>query len=136
MKEAYVFIENGEIKSVFDNFVKFRKTSFHYILGFLVNHNFFSSKLEGGKKLKQDFTKFYAKNSEKLVYKNFSWECKKFVLNDLEEELVESNSNKENEKKEVYETKYTKISVLKGTNNFKSLNQKLAYVKLSPLYGR
>jgi len=135
MKEAYVFFENGELKSVFDNFVKFRKTSFHYILGILVNRNFFTSKLDGGKKLKQEFTKFYAKNSEKLRYKDFFWECKKVIINDLEEEILEP-SEKETSKKELYQTSYTEIKVLKGTNNFKSLNQKLAYVKLSPLYNR
>ena len=136
MKEVYVFFENGELKTVFDNFVKFRKTTFHYILSILVNKKFFSTKLEGGKELKKEFTKFYAKNSEKLNYKDLNWECKKVFLNDLEEQ---TNTDKENEidiNNKTYETNYTKIRVIKGITHHKFLNQKLNYIKLSPLYGK
>ena len=133
MKEVYVFFEDGELKTVFDNFVKFRKTTFHYILGTLVNKKFFSTKLDGGKILKREFTKFYAKNSEKLNYKELSWECKKVFLNDLEEDTV----NKENEiNNKIYESNFTKIKIMKGITQHKYLNQKLHYIKLSPLYGK
>ena len=49
MKEVYVFFEKDDIKGVFDNFIKFRKNTFHYILGFLVKNGDFKSKLEGVK---------------------------------------------------------------------------------------
>jgi hypothetical protein len=136
MKEVYVFFENGELKTVFDNFVKFRKTTFHYILSILVNKKFFPTKLEGGKGLKKEFTKFYAKNSEKLIYKDLNWECKKVFLNDLEEESI-SNNEKENDiNNKTYESNFTKIRVIKGISHYKYLNQKLNYIKLSPLYGK
>jgi len=136
MKEVYVFFEDGELKTVFDNFVKFRKTTFHYILSILVNKKFFSTKLDGGKILKREFTKFYAKNSEKLNYKDLSWECKKVFLNDLEEDTV-TNIEKENDvNNKSYETNFTKIRVIKGVTHHKFLNQKLHYIKLSPLYGK
>jgi hypothetical protein len=134
MKEVYVFFEKDDIKGVFDNFIKFRKNTFHYILGFLVKNGDFKSKLEGGKTMKKEFSKFYSKNSENLIHKDNIWKCKKFITNDLGEEPVEEN--KENPKAEKYESTFTKITVIKGTNNFKSLNNSLAYVKLSPLYER
>ena len=133
MKDVYVFFEKDVIKGVFDNFIKFRKNSFHYILGVLVKEGSFKNKLEGGKTLKKEFTKFYSKSMEDLCHKDWRWKCQKFILNDLEEAIIE---NKENRVEEKYETKFTKINVLKGTNQFKSLNSNLAYVKLSPLYGR
>ena len=136
MKEVYIFFEKDGIKGVFDNFVKFRKTTFHYILGILVRSGEFKNKLEGGKSLKKEFTKFYSKGMEDLVFKDWKWRNQKFVINDLGEE-EEITGGKENEKKEeIYETSYTKITVIKGTNQFKSLNTNLAYVKLSPLYNR
>ena len=135
MKEVYVFFEKDIIKGVFDNFVKYRKTTFHYILGILVNSGEFKNKLEGGKTLKKEFTKFYSKSMEDLVFKDWKWRSQKFVMNDLGEE--ETLEGKENEKKgEIYETNYTKITVLKGSTQFKSLNTNLAYIKLSPLYNR
>jgi hypothetical protein len=134
MKEVYVFFEKENIKGVFDNFIKFRKNTFHYILGLLVKSGDFKNKLEGGKTMKKEFTRFYSKSMEDLVYKDWRWKCQKFLLNDLEEE--ENTQEKENQPKEIYDSNYTKIKVLKGTNNFKSLNSNLAYVKLSPLYGR
>jgi hypothetical protein len=135
MKEVYVFFEKDIIKGVFDNFVKYRKTTFHYILGILVNSGEFKNKLEGGKSLKKEFTKFYSKSMEDLIFKDWKWRSQKFVMNDLGEE--ENLEGKENEKKgEIYETNYTKITVLKGSTQFKSLNTNLAYIKLSPLYNR
>ena len=82
--------------------------------------------------MKKEFSRFYSNKSEDLIYKEWSWKCKKFVLNDLEEEETEIVIKKIEE----YESNYTKINIIKGTNNFKSLNNKLAYVKLSPLYNR
>ena len=135
MKEVYVFFEKDGIKGVFDNFVKFRKTTFHYILGILVRSGEFKNKLEGGKSLKKEFTKFYSKGMEDLIFKDWKWRSQKFIMNDLGEE--ETPNSKENQKKsEIYETNYTKINVLKGSTQFKSLNTNLAYVKLSPLYNR
>lgn len=134
MKEIYVFFEKDDIKGVFDNFVKFRKNTFHYILGFLVKNGDYKNKLEGGKAMKKEFSKFYSKNSEDLIHKDNVWKCKKFIANDLEDETLEEN--KENPVSEKYESTFTKIQVLKGSTNFKSLNNTLAYVKLSPLYGR
>ena len=132
MKEVYVFFEKDDIKGVFDNFVKFRKNTFHYILGNLVKNGEFKNKLEGGRSMKKEFSKFYSNKFEDLIYKEWKWKCQKFPLNDLEED----ENNTVNKVVESYESKYTKLEILKGSTNFKSLNNKLAYVKLSPLYNR
>ena len=62
-----------------------------------------------------------------------------FWVNNLAIEKKEPVSEKENqetdENKIEYETNFTKLSIIKGSSLFKSLNQNLSYIKLSPLYG-
>ena len=139
MKHVYILYENNEIITIFDNFLKFRKNSFHYILNVLVRDNHFKNKLEGGKKLKKNFSDFYSENLQFFKFQNYSWKIAKFKLNNLAIEKKEPVSEKENqetdENKIEYETNFTKLSIIKGSSLFKSLNQNLSYIKLSPLYG-
>jgi hypothetical protein len=128
MKECYVFSENNKNLAVYSSFQKLRKNSFHYILDFLVHNKKFETKLEAGKGLKDQFTKFYGKNKETLIIDNNTWDYEKFHVNELE------NIYKVVEKKEDYDTEFTKINPKKGSNSFKVLSTNLAYVKLSPVY--
>lgn len=129
MKECYVFVENNKNLAVYSSFQKFRKNSFHYILDFLIHHKKYNNKLEAGKGLKEQFTKFYGKNKEKLVIDDNCWDYEKFSVNELE------NIYKVIEKLEDYSTSFTKINPKKGSISFRVLNSNLAYVKLSPVYG-
>lgn len=129
MKECHVFIENEKNLAIYTTFQKFRKSSFHYILDFLVHHENYETRLEAGKKLKAEFSKFYGKNKEPLSIGNNKWVYQKFYLNELE------NIYKIVEKVEDYSTDFTKINPKKGSTSFKVLNTKLSYVKLSPVYG-
>jgi hypothetical protein len=131
MKEIFLFQQNEKVLGIFDNFVKFRKVTFHHILDYLVKNNFFKTKLEAGKDLKKNFSNFYGKGKTPLEYKTLKWCCNVFVLNEIETDEKENQSVKE-----IYETDFTKLSILKGINNYKSINQSLAYLKLSPLYGK
>ena len=128
MKECYVFSENNKNLAVYSSFQKFRKNSFHYILDFLVHSKKFDTRLEAGKGLKDQFTKFYGKNKEILEIDDNVWNYEKFHVNDLE------NIYKVVEKKEDYDTEFTKINPKKGSTSFKILSTKLTYVKLSPVY--
>lgn len=132
MKEVYLFFENDKVLGVFDNFAKFRKTTFHYILGFLVKNKKYGTKLEAGKSLKKNFSDFFGKSRTDIVVNNDTWASKVFILNELDIELEKENKNIT----ENYVTEFTKIEVLKGTTSFKSLNHPLNYIKLSPLYGK
>ena len=130
MKECYIFIENGKNLAVYASFQRFRKSSFHYILDFLVHHEKYSTRLEAGKKLKDDFSKFYgSKNNEALVIGENIWDYQKFYVNELD------NIYKIVKKIEEYNTEFTKINPKKGSSSFKVLNTNLSYVKLSPVYG-
>ena len=129
MKECYVFIENGKNIAVYTSFQKFRKTTFHYILDFLIHHKKFETKLEAGKKLKDNFAKFYGKNKVTLQLDEDKWDYQKFYINELE------NVYKVVEKIEEYCSEFTKINPKKGSTSFKVLNTNLAYLKLSPVYG-
>ena len=129
MKECYVFIENGKNIAVYTSFQKFRKTTFHYILDFLIHHKKFETKLEAGKKLKDNFAKFYGKNKVTLELDEDRWDYQKFYINELE------NVYKVVEKIEEYCSEFTKINPKKGSTSFKVLNTNLAYLKLSPVYG-
>ena len=130
MKECYIFIENEKNLAVYSSFQKLRKNSFHYILDFLVFNKKFDTRLTAGKGLKEEFTKFYSKNNKEILkIDNNTWDYKKFLVNELE------NIYKIIEKKEDYDTKFTKINPRKGSTSFKVLSTNLAYVKLSPVYG-
>lgn len=128
MKECYVFSENNKNLAVYSSFQKFRKNSFHYILDFLVHHKKFDTRLQAGKGLKDEFTRFYGKKKEILTIDDNTWNYEKFHVNELE------NIYKIVEKKENYDTEFTKINPIKGSTTFKVLNTNLAYVKLSPTY--
>ena len=128
MKECYVFVENNKNLAVYSSFQKLRKNSFHYILDFLVHHKKFDTRLEAGKGLRDKFSKFYGKSKEMLVVDDTTWNYEKFHVNELE------NIYKVIEKKEEYDTEFTKINPKKGSTSFKSLSTNLAYIKLSPLY--
>ena len=128
MKECYVFIENGKILAVYTSFQKFRKTTFHYILDFLVHNKKFDTRLNAGKKLKDNFSKFYGKNRKTLEVDEDKWDYKKFYVNELE------NVYKIVEKIEEYSSEFTKINPKKGSTSFKDLNSNLSYIKLSPVY--
>tara|TARA_R110002110_G_scaffold116488_1_gene288033 strand:- start:63 stop:452 length:390 start_codon:yes stop_codon:yes gene_type:complete len=128
MKECYIFVENGKILAVYTSFQKFRKNTFHYILDFLVHNKKFDTKLNAGKGLKDNFSKFYGKNKQTLEVDNNKWDYKKFYINELE------NVYKIVEKIEEYSSEFTKINPKKGSTSFKVLNSNLSYVKLSPVY--
>jgi len=55
--------------------------------------------------------------------------------NDLTEELIFKDKKEEKENND-YVSEFTKINVIRGTKMYKSLNENLAYVKLTPLYGQ
>ena len=129
MKECYVFIENGKNLTVYTTFQKFRKSSFHYILDFLVHSKKFDTKLSAGKGLKEQFAKFYGKNKQMLSVDENIWDYQKFYVNELE------NIYKVVEKIEEYSSEFTKINPKKGSASFKVLNTDLSYIKLSPVYG-
>ena len=128
MKECYIFIENNKNKAVYSSFQKFRKNTFHYILDFLVHENKYETRLEAGKALKDQFSKFYGKNKENLIIEKNLWECQKFYVNDLE------NIYKPQEESNEYISIYTKINAKKGSVSFKVLNTDLSYLRLSPVY--
>ena len=132
MKSVYILFEDGNIKTVFDNFVQFRKNSFHYILGVLVKEGKYTTRLEAGKSLKKSFSDFYGKEFKKLVCDAKEWSIMKIQLNTLETEEKKETT----EISEKYETKFTKLKIIKGTREFRSLGTKLSYVKLEPLYGK
>ena len=135
MKYMYLLLEDGNVKTVFDNFIQFRKNTFHYILGVLVKDGKYETRLEAGKKLKSDFSAFYGKEHKNLVCKPREWSILKFELNSLQT----GEKEKKNETEEIserYVSKFTKLRVLKGSREFKSLGNKIAYVKLEPLYGK
>lgn len=129
MKECVVFIENKKNIAVYTNFQKFRRLSFHYILDFLIHHNKFENKLEAGKKLKSEFTKFYSKNRIPIKFEDNTWEVETFFANELENIYQKT-------KKEDYESTYTKLSPIKCPKSFNCLNKDLDYLPLEPLYGR
>ena len=131
MKEVFLFQQNEKVLAVFDNFVKFRKVTFHYILDYLVKNSLFKTKLDAGKNLKKNFSNFYGKNKIPLEYKELTWKCGIFILNEIESDEKENKSVKE-----IYDTEFTKLEILKGINSYKGINQPLAYIKLSPLYGK
>lgn len=135
MKDIYILFENEKLVAVFDNFIKFRKNSFHYILSILVKRSDFKNKLEGGRKLKKEFSDFYGKNSVDLKYKDMCWKTILLKLNDLTEELV-FKDKKDDKENEDYISEFTKIDIIKGSKMYKTLNENLSYVKLSPLYGK
>ena len=135
MKSVYILLEDGSVKTVFDNFVQFRKNTFHYILGVLVKEGKYETRLEAGKSLKKSFSDFYGKEHKKLVCDAREWEIVKIELNSL----GEKKDDKENQTQcvsESYVTKFTKLKVIRGSREFRSLGTKLAYVKLEPLYGK
>ena len=70
----------------------------------------------------------HGKNKEILEIDDNVWNYEKFHVNELE------NIYKVVEKKEDYDTEFTKINPKKGPTSFKILSTKLAYVKLSPVY--
>ena len=129
MKECYVFIENNKNMAVYSSFQKFRKNTFHYILDFLVHEKKYETRLEAGKALKEQFSKFYGKNKENLTLERNSWKCQKFYVNDLE------NIYRPQEESSCYVSEYTKINPKKGSTSFKVLNTDLSYLRLSPVYG-
>lgn len=135
MKDIYILFENEKLIAVFDNFIKFRKNSFHYILSILVKNGKFKNKLEGGRKLKKEFSDFYGKNSVDFRYSNYQWKIINMKINDLTEELIFKDKKEEKENND-YVSEFTKINVIRGTKMYKSLNENLAYVKLTPLYGQ
>jgi len=135
MKSVYILLEDGDVKTVFDNFVQFRKNTFHYILGVLVGEDKYETRLDAGKSLKKEFSDFYGKEHKKLVCKPREWSILKLELNRLGEEKKEKE-NRKDEVSESYTSKFTKLRVLKGSREFRSLGTKLAYVKLEPLYGK
>lgn len=129
MKECYIFIENEKNLAVYSSFQKLRKNSFHYILDFLVHNKKFDTRIQAGKGLKEEFTKFYSKTNKKILeIDNNTWNYQKFSVNELD------NIYKIIEKKEEYDTQFTKINPKKGPTTFKSLNSKLSYVRLTPVY--
>lgn len=129
MKECYVFIENNKNMAVYSSFQKFRKNTFHYILDFLVHEKKYETRLEAGKALKEQFSKFYGKNKENLDLEGNLWKCQKFYVNDLE------NIYRPQEESKSYVSEYTKINPKKGSISFKVLNTDLSYLRLSPVYG-
>ena len=131
MKEVFLFQQNEKVLAIFDNFVKFRKITFHYILDHLVKNSLFKTKLEAGKNLKKDFSNFYGKNKTPLKYKELEWNCVTFILNEMETDEKENKLVKES-----YDTEFTKLEILKEIINYKGINQPLSYLKLSPLYGK
>lgn len=135
MKSVYILLEDGNVKTVFDNFVPFRKNTFHYILGVLVSEGRYETRLEAGKSLKKEFTEFYGKERKNLVCKPKEWSILKMEMNSLGEEKKEKEKNTD-ENSEIYTTSFTKLRILKGSREFRSLGTKLAYVKLEPLYGK
>ena len=135
MKSVYILLEDGNVKTVFDNFVQFRKKTFHYILGVLVGEGRYKTRLEAGKSLKKEFSNFYGKDYKKLICEPREWSILKTELNLLGEEKREKENRKE-EVSESYTSKFTKLRVLKGSREFRSLGTKLPYVKLEPLYGK
>ena len=128
MKECYVFIENEKNMAVYSSFQKFQKNTFHYILDFLVYEKKYKTRLEAGKALRENFSRFYGKNKESLILEGNSWGCQKFYVNDLE------NIYKPMEESIGYVSEYTKINPKKGSTSFKVLNTDLSYIRLSPVY--
>ena len=130
MKECLIFTENGKNIAVYTNYQKFRRLSFHYILDFLLYHNKFENKLEAGKSLKSQFTKFYGKNHVPLEFEDQVWGIETFCPNELE------NIYKVEKKLKDYDSEFTKINPIKGPKNFSSLNNDLKLIPLTPLYGK
>ena len=128
MKDAYVFLENGEILAVYDNFIKFRKETFHYILDFLIHENNFKTRIEAGKKLKKNFMDFYGKDKIKLVFGENNWECKKLGLNNLENKFAVVVQE------EVYISKWKKVNVKGKGFTIRTLMDPIKYVDLTSLY--
>ena len=58
MTDSFLFIQNSKNIAIYQDFVKFRKDSFHYILNILVKEKYFTTKLEAGKNLKSKFNQF------------------------------------------------------------------------------
>jgi len=128
MTDSFLFIENSKNIAIYQDFVKFRKDSFHYILNLLVKEKHFTTKLEAGKNLKSKFNQFYGKDKKDLEFKDYVWKCETFLTNFLEKE--EKKKEKEN-----YNTQYTKIKPKKIATSCKVLNTPLAYIELESLYG-
>jgi len=127
--ESFLFIENEKTLAVYQNFLKIRKDTFHYILNKLVKNKHFIDKKEAGKNLKDNFSKFYGKNKELFIYKDDTWKIKVFKNNHLkpeEKEIVKKN----------YVSNFTKINPKKGSKNYKVLNTPLSYVNLDSMYGK
>ena len=135
MKCMYLLLEDGNVKTVFDNFIQFRKNTFHYILGVLVSEGKYQTRLEAGKKLKSEFSSFYGKEHKNLVCTPRVWSIMKLELNSLVGGKKEKE-NKTGEISEKYIPQFTRLKVIKGSRDFKSLGNKIPYVKLEPLYGK
>lgn len=135
MKSVYILLEDGNVKTVFDNFVPFRKNTFHYILGILVGDGKYETRLDAGKSLKREFSEFYGKEHKKLVCDSREWKILKLEMNTIGD-MAKEKENSKTEISEKYSTKFTKLRILRGSREFKSLGTKLPYVKLEPLYGK
>ena len=88
-----------------------------------MHHNKYETKLGAGKKLKDNFAKFYGKNKVTLEVDENKWDYQKFYINELE------NIYKVVQKIEEYSSEFTKINPKKGSMSFKCLNTNLAYLK-------
>ena len=126
--ESFLLVENESIITVYQDFIKFRKDSFHYILNKLVELKYFENKKDAGQHLKNNFGKFYGKSKEGLIFKDYNWKILVFTNNLLD------TCEKETEK-EKYVSTFTKVNPKKGCKNYKVLNTPLNFVNLSSLYG-
>lgn len=130
MSDSYLFIQNEKNMGIYQDFLKFRKDTFHYILNVLVKEKYFNNKLEAGKSLKPKFNQFYGKEKKKLEYEKYIWKCDVFINN-----YLENNSEKKEKEKESYKSSYTKINPKKGATSYKILSKPLKYIELESLYG-
>lgn len=131
--KIYVFFEKDKILAVFDNFLDFRKKSFHYILDKLVMGKHFPSKIKAGRELRISFLNLYNKNKNNtlLTYKDFTWGCQKFNINSFSTETQIPVIEKKD-----YVSEFTKIFPKKKATSYKALESKISYLELESLYGK
>ena len=131
--KMYVFSEKDKVLAVFDNFLDFRKKSFHYILDKLVGEKHFPSKIKAGRELRISFLNLYNKNKNNtsLIYKEFTWECQKFTPNSFSTETPLTITEKKD-----YVSEFTKIVPKKKATSYKALESKISYLELESLYGK